>query len=138
MTHGVKAISRRAHGIADYSIVVVLLSLPTALGFGGVPRALAYALSFGHLLITALSPFAPGAIPVLPFRVHGNVEAVVGTFLIFSPWALRFSTMTAARNSFVLIGAALLVLALFTKFDRRLPPVPRVPGDRRRRFAKRR
>lgn len=130
-------ITRGAHGIADYVIVLALLTLPTAVEFSGVPRALAYALAFGHLIVTALSSFPAGAFPLLKPRVHGAVELIVGLFLAVSPWVLRYSAVTAARNSLVIVGLAMVSLALLTNFDRRRTEIPRPPGDRRRWFARR-
>lgn len=133
---GVKPISRRIHGIADYVVVVILLSLPSALGLVEAPRAIAYTLAFAHLLLTALSSFPPGALPILPFKFHAYAEMAVGVFLAVSAWMLGFSDAAAARNSFVLIGLVLIALALFTNFDRRERAVPPAPGDRRRWYAR--
>lgn len=131
-----KFLSRRTHGFADYAVVVLFLSLPMALGFTGPARTLAYAFAFVHLLVTALGSFPPGALPILSFRVHAVVEFVAGLFLIGSPWLLRFTAGLAARNSFMLLGAALLVMAVFTDFDRRREAVPPPPGDRRRWYSR--
>lgn len=131
-----KPISRQIHGVADYLVVVVLLSLPIALGFGGAPRAISYGLAFEHLLLTALSSFPPGAFPILPFKVHAYVEMVAGAFLVLSAWILGFSDAAAPRNAFVLIGLVLIALALFTNFERRERAVAPPPGDRRRWFAR--
>ena len=136
MLGGVKPISRRVHGIADYLVVVILLSLPTALGFVGTPRTVAYSLAFVHLLLTALSSFPPGALPILPFRVHAYLELIIGVFLIVSAWMLGFAAAGVARNCFILIGVVLIALPLLTNFDRRERAVAPPPGDRRRWFAR--
>jgi hypothetical protein len=107
-----------------------------AAGFSGVARALSYGIAFGHLVVTALSSFPPGAFPLLKAKVHGAIELVVGLFLIVSPWALRYSGVASARNSLVAVGVAMTALALFTNFDRRRKELPRPPGDRRRWFER--
>ena len=132
-----KLLSRRTHGLADYAVVAVLLSLPLALGLTGAPRTLAYSLAFAHLLITALSSFPPGAFPILPFLLHAFVEIIAGVFMIASPWLLHFADDLAARSTFMIIGAVLLVMAVFTDFDRRKQSEPPPPGDRRRRYSRR-
>lgn len=132
-----KFLSRRTHGFADYAIIVLFLSLPMALRFGGVARGLSYSLAFLHLLVTGLGSFPPGALPILSFRVHAAVEFLVGLFLIASPWLLHFAGAAPARNSFIVLGAALVLIAVFTDFDRRRAFVPPPPGDRRRWYTRR-
>lgn len=133
----VKFLSRRAHGILDYAVVVAFLSIPMAFGFTGAPRTLAYSFAFLHLLVTGLSKFPPGGIALLKYRVHAAVEAVAGLSLIAAPWILRFADIPAARNSFLIIAALLLVMSAFTDFDRRRQAVPPPPGDRRRWYSRR-
>lgn len=132
-----KFLSRRTHGVADYLLVVVFLSLPTALGVTGAPRVLAYALAFAHLLVTGLSSFPPGGLPIISFRVHAIIEALAGLVLILSPWLLHFADVLSARSSFLILGAVLLILAAFTNFERRKARVAPPPGDRRRRYSRR-
>ena len=132
-----KIFSRRAHGFADYLIVVVFLSVPTALGFTGAARILSYSVAFLHLLVTAFSAFPPGALRLMRFPYHAAVESVTGVFLIVSPWLLHFANNVSARDTFMILGAALLVMASFTDFDRRREVVPPPPGDRRRRYFRR-
>jgi len=133
----VKIFSRRAHGVVDYALVVAFLSAPTALGFTGGPRTLSYSLAFLHLVITAFSSFPPGGLPFLPYRFHSAIELTVGLFLVVSPWILGFADQFTARSCFLLLGALMMVIAVFTDFDRRRKVVPPPPGDRRRWFARR-
>ncbi|MBA3645089.1 MAG: hypothetical protein H0W63_02815 [Gemmatimonadaceae bacterium] len=102
-----------------------------------MPRALAYAFAFLHLLVTALSSFPPGALPITSFRFHKVVELIGGFFLVGLPWMLGFADRVAARNSFMIMGAVLLLLAAFTDFERRRMAVPPPPGDRRRKHMRR-
>lgn len=127
-----KIISRRVHGLMDYAIVVAFLSLPTARGLVGTPRALSYSLAFLHLLLTGFTSFPLGPVPMIPARTHGHIELAAGLFLLVSPWLLGFSDVLAARNSFLTIGALISVLYLVTNYDRRAGEVMRPPGDRRR------
>jgi len=128
----VKLLSRRAHGIIDYLLVVVFLILPTVGGFSGTPRVLSYSLAFAHLLVTGFTSFPPGAFPFIPARVHGYVEIVVGLLLLVSPRLLGFAQVSVARNSFVAIGAILIGLYAISNYDRREKVAERPPGDRRR------
>lgn len=131
-----KIISRRAHAIADYLLVVILLSAPTALGMTGTPRTLAYAVAFGHLLLTAASSPQLGAFSVIPLRIHGIVETGVGILLVVAPWLFGFSELARGRIFFPIVGVLIIAISATTNFDRRGAAVPRPPGDRRRWFAR--
>ena len=132
-----KILTRRAHGVADYVMVVVFLCLPMVMGLTGTPRALSYAFALLHLLLTGFSKFPPGGVALLSFRVHAVVELVAGIFLMASPWLLHFDNDDTARSAFIVIGAVLLMMALFTGFERRKTTVPPPPGDRRRWYNRR-
>jgi hypothetical protein len=86
-----------------------LVVSPWALGFAGEKVALANAVVVGLLLIAA----ALGAI-LVPRAWEEWTEAVLGLWLIVSPWLLGFAALVAARNDAVVIGIVTLALALWT------------------------
>lgn len=77
-----KAISPRTHGTIDYLAVALFALAPAVLGLVGAAAALSYALAGVHLLMTLATAFPLGAVAVVPFRVHGRVEAAVGVALL--------------------------------------------------------
>ena len=83
-----KRLSPKLHGIIDYVSVGGLLLAPTVFGLNGLSTTLAYALAGIHLTMTLLTAFPLGLIKLVPLRLHGIVEIVVGISLVVAPWAL--------------------------------------------------
>lgn len=111
-----KPISPKVHGILDYLMVPVFLLAPMLFGFGGLPATIARILAGVHLMLTALTAMPLGLIKVIPFKVHGAIEVVVGLSLIGLPWALGFAQVNAARNFFLGVGILILIVAMLTDF----------------------
>ncbi len=111
-----KPISPSLHGILDYLTVAVLLFASTLFGFDGLPAKIAFTLAGVHLLLTAVTAMPLGVIKVIPFRIHGIIEVVVGFVLIVLPWALGFAQVNAARNFFLGLGIVILIVAMLTDF----------------------
>ena len=114
-----KPISPKVHGILDYLMVPVFLLAPMLFGFDGLPATIARILAGVHLILTALTAMPLGLIKVIPFKVHGAIEVVVGLALIGLPWALGFAQVTAARNFFLGVGILILIVAMLTDFGGR-------------------
>jgi hypothetical protein len=108
-----KPISARAHGLLDYVVVVVFALAPTVLGLTGLAALLAYALAGVHLVMTLLTAFPLGVLRVIPFRVHGLVEVVVGPALVVLALAL-FSG--AAWGFYLFMGSVILVVWALTDY----------------------
>jgi len=115
-------ISARAHGILDYGTVAGFSLIPTIFKLAGTPAYLCYALAVIHLLMTILTRFPSGVVPVIPVAVHKTVEAVVGPVLVLSPWILGFSAEKIARNVFISAGVLIFAVWLLSEYhiERRL------------------
>jgi len=83
-----KVLSPRIHGVIDYISVVALALAPTLFGLQGISAMLAYALAAVHLIMTVLTAFPLGLIRLIPLKLHGLVEIIVGVSLVALPWAL--------------------------------------------------
>lgn len=88
--------------------VGVVLS-PWVLGFQDMTLAMANAVVIGLALIAA----ALGAIFV-PRAWEEWTEAILGLWLVVSPWALGFNTHYQATMNALVIGAVIVALALWT------------------------
>ena len=88
---------------------VALVLSPWAVGFVSETAATANAVVIGLALVAA----ALGAM-LVPRAWEEWTEAVLGLWLIVSPWALGFATHVDARNAAAATGIAVLVLALWT------------------------
>ncbi len=107
-------LNARVHGILDYVTVAAFALAPVALGFGGTAATLSYALAGIHLAMTLVTAFPLGVAALVPFRLHGTVELVVGVALV-GIGALAFDDV--ARGFFVVMG--IVILAVWAATDYR-------------------
>jgi SPW repeat len=86
-----------------------LVLAPWAVGFAGDTVATVNAVVAGLALVAG----ALGAM-LMPRAWEEWTEAVLGLWLIVSPWALGFSAQADARRATVVTGIAVVVLAAWT------------------------
>ena len=96
----------------DYATVLLFAAAPAVLGLGGLAATLSYALAGIHLLMTLGTDFPLGVASVVPFRLHGVVEVVVGAVLV----ALAFLLFDATARTFYLV-MGLVILAVWWTTD---------------------
>lgn len=111
-----KFISLKAHGVLDYVTVVAFALLPTAVGLGGLPAYLCYALAAVHLLMTIMTDFSFGLLRIIPMKIHKAVEIVVGSVLLVLPWLLGFLADATARYVFIAAGLVIILVGLFSDY----------------------
>lgn len=111
-----KTLSPRVHGYIDIAVVAVLVLAPTLLGFGGRPASLCYVLAAIHTALTLLTAYPMGVLKMIPFPVHGGLEAVVAPLLVASPWLVGFAHVPAARSFFIASGLSLAAVWLLTNY----------------------
>lgn len=85
-----------------------LIASPWALGYQGAANATWNSVLLG-LLIGAVALYA--MVQVFAWEEWGN--ALFGAWLVVSPWILGFSGMAAAMWNAVIVGAVVLVLAVW-------------------------
>ena len=112
-----KILSPKVHGILDYVVVIAFAGAPAALGLAGAAALLSRGLAGVHLALTLLTAFPLGAIKLIPFKVHGWIELIVGPTLLAVPWVLGFGHDPVARNFY--IGAGILIFATWLITDYR-------------------
>lgn len=54
---------------------------------------------------------------VIPTRIHGVLDYLVGVILILAPWLLGFAAGGAETWTPVILGAALIVYSIFTNYE---------------------
>lgn len=110
-------ISREQHGLVDYAYIPAVAAAPAALGFDrdDVPARLARLLSAGVLLSTLLTRAEWGVVRVIPFKVHLGMDAAVSALAVAAPWLFGFADDERARNTFVAVGLAGLVVGALTR-----------------------
>jgi hypothetical protein len=109
-------LSRITHGYLDYLTVVIFLLAPTLLGMSGLPAMIAYGLAVIHLLLTIATDFPSSMIKIIPFKLHGWLERLVGPLLIVLPFILGFSNDTVARNFYIGIGIVIIAVGICTNY----------------------
>ena len=106
-------INARTHGVLDYAVVAVFALAPAVLGLVGLAATLSYLLAAVHLAMTLATAFPLGVAAVVPFRLHGTVELVVGAVLV----ALAFLLFDgAARVFFLVMGLGILAVWAATDY----------------------
>ena len=116
-----KVLSPRIHGYLDLLVIAAFVLAPTLLGFRGSAASLCYVLAAIHLSLTLLTAYPLGLLKMIPFPVHGGLEAVMAPVLVAAPWLVGFAHAAAPRAWFVASGVALAVVWLVT--DYRSDPV---------------
>lgn len=124
-------LSPRAHGFIDYGSVVFLVLAPMLFGFGGVPATLCYLFAGALLVLSLITAYPLGLAKVVPFTIHGGIEAVSTVFLLAAPFLFGFSDVPAARNFFLAAGVALGIVFLVTNYKAAERP-RRLIGTQRR------
>ena len=113
------------HAILDYATAIVLIALPfvfvDALGSGTIGPTGAWTLVFAGLLVlvaSLLTRYELGAFKIIPVPVHLGLDALVGIFLIASPWLFGFADVVWWPH--VLVGLAEVGAAFLTKKEPRV------------------
>lgn len=109
-----KPIDPLVHGIVDYATVVVFALAPRLCPLEGLAACLAYALAAIHLTLTVVSNFPGGLWRVLPFRIHGWVEAAAGPVILLAPYVLGFDP--AGRVFYTVMGIAIILAGRLTDY----------------------
>jgi hypothetical protein len=100
-----KFLSDKTHGILDYGVVIIFALAPSLLGISGLAALLCYALAVIHLLMTAFTDMPLGIVKVLPMKLHGMVELIVGLALIVLAWTVP--ALISGQLFFTLMGAVI-------------------------------
>ena len=107
-----RPISRKAHGIADWTYTPLTAFAPELMNFKDNTKATTAARIIGGLMLgsTLLTRYELGLFKVLPFKAHLAADAGLGAFSLVAPWLLKFSKNTAARNAFLFVGLSSLII----------------------------
>lgn len=109
-------LSPRVHGYIDYLAVGLLALAPTLFNFSGVAAGLCYALAVVQLGMSLMTAYPLGAAKVIPFTIHGTIEAVTSVFLVVAPFLFGFSEVASARNFFIIGGLGLFGVWAVTNY----------------------
>jgi hypothetical protein len=108
-------ISSRTHGIIDYLMAIVVVSVPWWSGThrGGAETWVPVVLGLGVALTALMTDFELGVMRRIPMRMHLALDLVVGALLALSPWLFRFSDLDV--RPYVVLGVLEIGAALCTR-----------------------
>lgn len=88
-----KRMSPKMHGVMDYTMSALLISLPWLFGFAnnGIETRLPVILGVFTLLYSLLTRYDLGAIYWIGFRTHLVIDFLSGILLLISPWIFMFA-----------------------------------------------
>lgn len=131
-----KVLNPTLHGALDYALAFAFLFIPGVLGFPNTAASVSQVVGVAYLGVSLLTRYPLGALKLIPFPVHGALEAVMAVAWIAIPWVFHFSGDTAARLFFVVAGVGLLSVVALT--DYRGAGATVYFGEERRRLSDRR
>lgn len=112
----IKLLNPAVHGALDYALAVLFLLAPSLFGYGGFAATLSYIIGVVYIAASLLTRYPLGAIKLIPFPVHGVLEAIMAASWIACPWVFGFAAEAAARNFFVIAGIGLLAVVALTDY----------------------
>ncbi len=127
-------LSPRVHGFIDYAGILLLFLAPTLFRFSGLPATILYVVAVLYLAMVLLTAYPLGVAKVIPFTMHGYVEAALALLFIVAPFILGFSDVAAARNFYIIGGIALGGVFLLTNYQAAETPRS-LAGERDRRYV---
>ncbi|ATB35102.1 hypothetical protein CYFUS_000514 [Cystobacter fuscus] len=110
-------LSPKIHGYGDYFIVVLFALAPSLFGFPGLPALLCYSMAMTQLCMSLLTAYPLGVARLIPFPIHGIVEAVFAIVLLSAPFLFGFSTIVSASNVFIFSAIGLFLVWLATDYE---------------------
>ncbi len=115
-----KGLSPTVHGVLDYTLIIILLMAPTALGLQGPYAVACYALAAAYLLVVVTTVSPTGLVELIPYRLAGRLALVSGGAFMAAPFVFRFAAANpTARLFFTGFGSGLLLLWLLTDWSGR-------------------
>jgi hypothetical protein len=116
------------HGVLDYVVAGILIAGAFVLSFEeDAPTILALVAGLGVLLLTAFTAWTTGIVKSIPVVAHAMLDYLLGVFLVIAPFLFGFNDDNTASVFFVLLGIAVLLLTVATRF------MPEHAGSRRSR-----
>jgi hypothetical protein len=118
-----RMIPTRVHALLDYTVGVLLIAAPWIFGFADESSAakwISVIAGVAMIGLSAMTDYEGGFLTrAIPMRMHLATDAVLGVFLIASPWLFGFADQGVnAWLPFVAIGVGELGAAAMTS------PVP--------------
>lgn len=112
----------KIHGVLDYLVGILLLSLPWILGFDqqGAQKWVPVILGAGAIIYSLLTRYEWGAVNFFSMKTHLALDFLSGVFLAASPWIFGFAEYVFLPH--LIAGIFEIIASLVTRT---------IPGDGR-------
>ncbi|MET4081135.1 hypothetical protein ABIB40_001080 [Pedobacter sp. UYP30] len=117
-----KIISAKTHAVLDFVTVIALLAVPDLVSLSPHAAVLSYALAGIHFLMTVMTDFSGGILKIIPFKIHGYVELLVGIALVILAFTF-FKGNKADEIYFACFGIIILIVFCTTDYHKKLPTI---------------
>jgi hypothetical protein len=114
-----KILNPTSHGALDYALAIAFLVLPGWLEFTQPAASMSYVVGVAYLAASLVTRYPLGLLKVLPFSMHGVLEAAMAVVWLAAPWLFGFAADVPARTVFVCAGVALLLAVSLTRYGER-------------------
>jgi hypothetical protein len=101
----------------DIYIIGMLFLSPILWGMSSEPRWILWSLCLIHFLVVFTSKFSYGVVRLLPMKLHGFLELLVGLSLPCMPYVFNFADRPDERHFFIGAGFLLLVFWFLTDYS---------------------
>lgn len=115
-----KPISRRQHILTDYALSPLVAAAPEIFGFqkeSSAATLLCRMLGGGILAATSVTRAEGALVPIVPFKAHLAGDFAGALFTMGAPWLLGFADNAKARNTFLGLGAVILMAGSLTQTE---------------------
>jgi hypothetical protein len=112
-----RLIPTKLHGILDYVLSALLVLLPWIAGFTVYNGAtwVMVILGISGIIYSLVTRYEAGYLGLISMKTHLIFDAVVGLFLIASPWLLNFAQYVYLPH--VIAGVLVLIVTILTNPD---------------------
>ena len=107
------------HAVADYALAATMIASPWLFGFSRNRKAKANAVAtgLGVLGLSLMTKYPLGVVKMIPFPVHGKIEAAAGALTATAPWLMGFSRNGRAKWTHLLSGLGTLAVYAVTDYQ---------------------
>ena len=109
-------IGPRLHGWLDDTVALIYLGGAAVLGLQGAALAIAICGGLVHFLLTRLTDYPQGTLPLLTFRQHAFVELGEGVAVLAATSLLVSNAPAAVRLFLMFMGASQLLAFAFSDY----------------------
>ena len=106
------------HAIIDYAWAGTMMAAPWLFGFRKNGTATKHSVGAGAAILglSLMTRYPLGAVKLIPFPVHGAIEAAAGMMTAGAPWLLGFARNRNAKLTHLISGLGTLAVVAVTDY----------------------